>query len=144
MIGGNRRSSTTSEPESIDGAETLGMRQSHWSVSFRNLYGHNQHVISLADSRNTGSIGGLEPITIAQYFGKYFEANEIHRSDSEIVRAQQTPLFIRSPFPIGTLDPISGLVELKQLNLHMCDKLTGTFGCGGTTNAAFHSLSVSE
>ena len=31
----------------------------------KRVYGHNQHVISLADSRNTGSFGKSEPITIA-------------------------------------------------------------------------------
>ena len=38
------------------------------------------------------------------------------------------PLLIRSLFPniyIGTLDPISGLVQLKHLNLSNCQKLTG-------------------
>ena len=48
----------------------------------------------------------------------------------KFVRAQPARDFIRSPFPIGTLDPISGLVELKQLNLFNCLNLTGTFGCG--------------
>ena len=38
------------------------------------------------------------------------------------------PLLIRSLFPniyIGTLGPISGLVQLKHLNLSNCQKLTG-------------------
>ena len=51
----------------------------------------------------------------------------------DFVGAQPARDFIRSPFPIGTLDPISGLVELKQLNLFNCLNLTGTFGCGETT-----------
>ena len=42
------------------------------------------------------------------------------------VGAQPARDFIRSPFPIGTLDPISGLVELKQLGLNNCRELTGT------------------
>ena len=50
--------------------------------------GHNQHVISLADSRNTGSIGGLEPITIAQYFVNSRVSNETRGSVSEIVGVQ--------------------------------------------------------
>ena len=49
------------------------------------------------------------------------------------VGAQPARDFIRSPFPIGTLDPISGLVELKQLDLFNCRNLTGAFGCGETT-----------
>ena len=61
-----RGSSSATEPESIDGVEPRVLRESHWSVSFRKLFGHNQHVISLADSRNTDSIGGLAPITIAR------------------------------------------------------------------------------
>ena len=32
------------------------------------MWGHNQHVISLADSRNTGSLGEPQPITIARCF----------------------------------------------------------------------------
>ena len=36
------------------------------------MWGHNQHVISLADSRNTGSFGKPEPITIAQCFSHGF------------------------------------------------------------------------
>ena len=42
VIGGTRRSSTAPEPESIDGVEPLELREAHWSVSFRNLYGNNQ------------------------------------------------------------------------------------------------------
>ena len=42
------------------------------------------------------------------------------------VRRQPTAIFIRSPFPIGTLQPISGLVELKSLNLGFCREMTGT------------------
>ena len=41
-------------------------------------------------------------------------------------RAQPAPLFIRAPFLIGTLLPISGLVQLKDLNLCRCRSLTGT------------------
>ena len=55
------------------------MSESDW---YDLLFGHNQHVISLADFRHAGSIGGLAPITIAQYFGKL--CNEVHRSVSEI------------------------------------------------------------
>ena len=54
--------------------------------------------------------------------------------------AQPARDFIRSPFAIGTLDPISGLVELKQLDLFNCQDLTGTFGCGGTARTRFHWL----
>ena len=62
----------------------------------------------------------------------------------KFVGAQPAPLFIRSPFPIGTLQPISGLVQLKELNLSQCQEgLTGAFGCGGTNHGDFHLLSVS-
>ena len=94
------------------------------------LFGHNQRVISLADSRNTGSTGRLEPI---ENPASRRLRLPIGRSETEFVGVQHTAIFIRSPFPIGTLDPISGLVELKQLHLNMCQQLTGTFGCGETT-----------
>ena len=41
-----RGSSSATEPESIDGVEPQVLRESHWSVSFRKLFGHNQHVIT--------------------------------------------------------------------------------------------------
>ena len=44
-----RGSSSATEPESIDILEPRGMRASDWLVSFRNLWGHNQLAISLAD-----------------------------------------------------------------------------------------------
>ena len=52
------------------------------------------------------------------------------QSISEFVWAQPARDFIRSPFPIGSLEPISGLVELKSLNLTGCRGLTGTCCCG--------------
>ena len=36
-------------------------------------------------------------------------------------------------FCIGTLEPISGLVQLEQLYLYDCRNLTGTICCSGTT-----------
>ena len=48
--------------------------------------------------------------------------------------AQPARDFIRSVFPIGTLDPISGLVQLTFLSVYKCQNLTGTFGCGETTS----------
>ena len=53
------------------------------------------------------------------------------------------PLLIRSLFPniyIGTLDPISGLVQLKHLNLSNCQKLTGMICCSGTNRELTHWL----
>ena len=42
------------------------------------------------------------------------------------VGAQPARDFIGPPFPIGTLQPISGLIQLKSLDLRNCRKLTGT------------------
>ena len=138
-------------------------------------------MISLADSRNTGSFGWPPPITIARCFSHVFDwsvsfrnrwdtthddfhslsvsdrhapANQQSRpvevagslvlSETDRcgfgVRGQPTAIFIRSPFLIGTLEPISGLVELKQLNLRTCQNLTGTICCLGTTSSRFHWL----
>ena len=44
----------------------------------------------------------------------------------DFVGTQPTTIFIRSPFLIGTFQPISGLVQLKELNIAYCKKLTGT------------------
>ena len=101
------------------------------------LFGNNQLAISLADlqvhlNRWRGS---------ANYRSSFSRTPDLLVSQNpKVVRAQPTAIFIRSPFPIGTLDPISGLVELKQLNLHMCRNLTGTFGCGETTRELIHWL----
>ena len=43
-----------------------------------------------------------------------------------VVGAQPARDFIGPPFPIGTLQPISGLIQLKSLNLAYCGQLTGT------------------
>ena len=40
--------------------------------------------------------------------------------------AQPARDFIGPPFPIGTLQPISGLIQLKSLDLSYCRELTGT------------------
>ena len=68
-----RGSSSATEPESIDLLEPQKLLPAYWSVGFRILCGHNQHVISLAGSRNPGSIGRLEPITIARCFLHEFD-----------------------------------------------------------------------
>ena len=39
---------------------------------------------------------------------------------------------------IGTLEPISGLVQLERLDLHNCRYLTGTICCSGTTSELTH------
>ena len=49
LIGQFRRSSSTSESESIDKFKSQLLLRAHWSVSFRKLFGYNQLVISLAD-----------------------------------------------------------------------------------------------
>ena len=41
---------------------------------------------------------------------------------------------------IGTLEPISGLVQLERLYLYNCQNLTGTICCSGTTSSRFHWL----
>ena len=41
-------------------------------------------------------------------------------------------------FCIGTLEPISGLVQLEQLYLYDCRNLTGTICCSGTTSELTH------
>ena len=45
--------------QAIDELESLWMQWAYWCV--RDV-GYNQHVISLADSRNTGSISNSRPI----------------------------------------------------------------------------------
>ena len=40
--------------------------------------------------------------------------------------AQPARDFIGPPFPTGTLQPISGLIQLKSLDLSYCRELTGT------------------
>ena len=50
-------------------------------------------MISLADSRDTGSFGGAEPITDAESWYKVGN-DELHWSVSEIVRAQPARDFI--------------------------------------------------
>ena len=75
----SRQLTPTAESESIDRVEAHGMPAAYWSVSFRNLCGHNQRATSFA---------------------------------------------LR--FCIGTLEPISGLVQLTKLNLNNCRELTGT------------------
>ena len=41
-------------------------------------------------------------------------------------------------FCIGTLEPISGLVQLERLDLYNCRNLTGTICCSGTTITKHH------
>ena len=43
-------------------------------------------------------------------------------------------------FCIGTLEPISGLVQLERLHLNDCENLTGTICCSGTTRELTHWL----
>ena len=79
------------------------------------VWGDNQRAISLADFRHAGSIGWLEPITIAQYFGTSRFSNEIHGSVSEIV-GRQPACDLIGRFA-GTLEPLAGLSQLQELHL---------------------------
>ena len=90
---------------------------------FLKLLGYNQLVISLADLQ----------VHLNHWRGSanYRRSNLNPRillvsQNPDCVGAQPALLFIRAPFLIGTLEPISGLVQLKDLNLCSCRSLTGT------------------
>ena len=83
------------------------------------VWGHNQHVISLADSRNTGSFGKPEPITIAQCFSNEFYWSVSFRNlwgnNQALTGLVET----------GDLQPLQNLNQLTELNLRWCKGLTG-------------------
>ena len=94
--------------------------------------GTTRELIHWLISRDAGSSGGAQPIKIAQCFfhGSY-----------RLVRIRNLCGYNKRHFSfalrfcIGTLEPISGLLQLTKIGLYNCRELTGTLLLFGNNQA---------